>query len=421
VERYDVSLAKLIRLTQCLHATVIERVDVLQKGGQVVVTVKVRPVKHRRSRCPHCERRCPGYDRGEGLRAWRGLDLGPVWVYLQAQAPRVRCPEHGVVVAETPWARPGVRFTRAFDEHATWLAARMSVSTVATYLRSTWRSVTGAVARVTTELAGTTDRLTGLRRIGIDEISYRKGQRYILRVVDHDTGRQVWAGEGANQDTLLAFFKALGWKRARTLTHVTSDGAEWIHTVVKAKAKRAKLCMDPFHVVQWATKAIDAIRRRVQGELTRAGRPEQAKTLKGSRWALLRNIHELDVGQKATLAGIQRDNKLLYRAYLLKEQLRYVFAAATPSRAKSLLAGWLAWVKKSKIPEFVAVAATVEKMRDLIWNSLDTGLSNALSEATNNHLRLLTRRAYGYHSAEALIAMSELTLGGLCPPLPGRA
>src|SRR5690606_3155766 len=136
-------------------------------AGQVVVTVKVRPVKHRRSRCSQCGRRCPGYDNGGGLRAWRGLDLGPVWVYFQAQAPRVRCPEHGVVVAETPWARPGARFTRAFDDHATWLAARMSVSTVATYLRSTWRTITGAVARATTESAGTTDRLTGLRRIGI--------------------------------------------------------------------------------------------------------------------------------------------------------------------------------------------------------------------------------------------------------------
>jgi transposase len=413
-------LVKLIRWTQCVHATVVERVDVSCDVGKIVVTAKVRPVKHRRSRCSQCGKRCPRYDNGGGLRSWRGLDLGPAVVYLQGQAPRVSCREHGVVVAETPWARPNVRFTRAFDDHATWLAARMAVSTVAVYLRSTWRSVIGAVARVTSELAGATDRLSGLRRIGIDEVSYRKGHRYILRVVDHDSGRQVWAGEGANQDTLRAFFDALGPQRASELTHVTSDGAEWIHTVVKDRAMRAKLCMDPFHVVQWATKAIDAVRRRVQGDLTRAGRPEQAKSLKGSRWALLKNLFELSGDQKATLAGIQRDNKLLYRAYLLKEQLRYVFSAGTPGRAKSLLAGWLAWVKRSRIPEFTAVATTVEKMRDLIWNSLDTGLSNALSEATNNHLRLLTRRAYGYRSAEALIAMSELTLGGLCPPLPGR-
>jgi len=201
---------------------------------------------------------------------------------------------------------------------------------------------------------------------------------------------------------------------------VTSDGAEWIHTVVKEKAKRAKLCMDPFHVVQWATKAIDEVRRRVQGDLRRAGRHDQAASLKGSRWALLKNLHDLNHDQKTTLASIQRDNKVLYRAYLLKEQLRYVFRATNFSQAKSLLAGWLAWVKRSRIPEFVTVAASVEKMRDLIWNSLRTGLSNAVLEATNNHFRLLTRRAYGYHSAETLIAMSELTLGGLCPPLPGR-
>lgn len=414
------SLVNLIRWTQCAHATVIERAEVSRDEGQIVVTVKVRPAKHRRSRCSRCGRRCPGYDNGGGLRSWRGLDLGPALVYFVGQAPRVLCAEHGVVVAETPWARPGARFTRAWDEHATWLAARMNVTIVAIYLRSTWRSVMGAIGRVTAELAGTTDRLTGLRRIGIDEVSFRKGQRYILRVVDHETGRQVWAGEGANQDTLRAFFDALGPERARKLTHVTSDGAEWIHTVVKERAKRARLCMDPFHVVQWATKAVDAVRRRLQGDLARAGRPEQAKSLKGSRWALLKNMLELTSDQKATLAGIQRDNKILYRAYLLKEQLRFVFRATTPSQAKSLLGGWLAWVKKSRIPEFAAVAASVEKMRDLIWNTLSAGLSNALSEATNNHFRLLTRRAYGYRYAETLIAMSELMLGGLCPTLPGR-
>lgn len=414
------SLLKLIRWSQCVQDTVVERAELSRDEGRLALTARVRPVKHRRSRCSRCGRRCPGYDNGGGLRVWRGLDLGPVRVFFQGQAPRVHCSEHGVVVAETPWARPNARFTRALDEEIAWLTAHMAASTVAEYLRSTWRAVIAAVSRVTTELAGSTDRLSGLRRIGIDEISYRKGQRYILRVVDHDTGRQVWAGEGANQDTLRAFFTALGPERAAMLTHVTSDGAEWIHDVVKEKANNAKLCMDPFHVVQWATKAVDAVRRRVRGDLARAGRPEQAKSLKGCRWALLKNLLELSSDQKATLAGIQRDNKLLYRAYLLKEQLRHVFAAATPSTAKSLLGGWLAWVKRSRIPEFTAVAESVTRMRDLIWNSLDTGLSNALSEATNNHLRLLTRRAYGYHSADALIAMSELTLGGLCPPLPGR-
>src|SRR5262249_15498075 len=143
-------------------------------------------------------------------------------------------------------------------------------------------------------------------------------------------------------------------------------------------------------------------------------------SLKGSRWALLKNPRELNHDQKATMSGIQRDNARLYRGYLLKEQLRYVFRADNESTAKSLLGGWLAWTRRSRLPEFTQLARTVDEFRDLIWNTLETGLSNAVVEATNNHLRLLTRRAYGFHSADALIAMSELTVGGLCPSLPGR-
>jgi transposase len=353
---------------------------------------------------------------GDGLRTWRGLDVGAVKVFLVAPAPRVECPEHGVVVIHVPWARPKSRFTRWFEDQAAWLAAHADSSAVAELTRSTWRAVKGIIERVTAELAGKTDRLAGLRRIGIDEVAYRKGQRYLLRVVDHDTGRQVWAGVGANKDTLNKFFDLLG-ERAARLTHVSADGAEWIHEVVRARAPQAEICLDPFHVVSWATKALDELRRRLQGELRRAGRPEQAASLKGSRWALLKNMRELNSDQKATMSSIQRHNTRLYRGYLLKEQFR----ADNESTAKSLLGGWLAWTKRSRLPEFTHVARTVDQFRDLIWNTLETGLSNSVLEATNNHLRLLTRRAYGFHSAEALIAMSELTVGGLCPSLPGRS
>lgn len=415
-------LSKLVRVSQGVEkGTVIGTAELVRDGGVWVLTVRVRPVKHRRSRCSRCGRRCPGYDKGSLLRVWRGLDMGVIRVFFLGSTPRVDCPVHGVVVTEVPWARPKSRFTRWFEEQVAWLTAHADSSTVAELMRTTWRSVAGIVARVTAELAGSTDRLSGLRRIGVDEVSYRKGQRYILRVFDHDTRRQVWAGKGANSDTLRAFFDLLGEDRCKLLSHVSADGAEWIHDVVRERAPQAKICLDPFHIVQWATKALDALRRRIQGDLRRAGRPEQAASLKGSRWALLKNLRELNPDQKATLAGIQRDNARLYRGYLLKEQLRYVFRAQRISEAKSLLGGWLAWAKRARLPEFTHVARTVEHFRDLIWNTLDAGLSNAALEATNNHLRLLTRRAYGFHSAEALIAMSELTVGRLCPPLPGRS
>jgi transposase len=292
----------------------------------MLVVVRVWPTTGRRSRCSRCSRRCRGYDRGGGRRRWRGLDLGPVRVYLEADAPRVRCPIHGVVVAAVPWAGAGSRFTRAFEATCGWLAAHAAASVVAQLLRVAWRTVTGIVARVVAERAGGSDRLAGLRRIGVDEIAYRKGHRYLLCVVDHDIGRLVWAAPGRDAATLRRFFDALGPALSAELTHVSADGAEWIHRVVAERAGQAVLCLDPFHVVSWATAALDEVRRGLINRLRRDGKPDQAATVKGSRWALVKNPTDLTGGQRTRLAAIAATNSGLYRAYLLKEQLRMAFA-----------------------------------------------------------------------------------------------
>jgi transposase len=415
-----VRTARVWRRLLGVEHTVIESVELEGDGAEEVLVARVRPTRARCSRCSRCGRRCRGYDAGDGRRRWRALDVGPVRAYLEADAPRVACAEHGVVVAAVPWARPGARCTTGFEDTCAWLAAHAAASVVATLLRVTWRTVTAIVTRVVADLAERTDRLDGLRRLGIDEIAHRKGQRYLTVVIDHDTGRMVWAGKGRDAATLRAFFDALGAERAAQLTHVSADGAEWIHTVVAERAPQAVVCLDPFHVVAWATKALDMVRREMWNELRRTGRAEQAATLKGSRWALVKNPSDLTGEQRTTLAGIATTNKALYRAYLLKEQLRAVFAAKG-AHGRTLLAGWLAWARRSRLPGFVKLAKTIDRYRPLIWNTLDHELSNARSEATNVHLRVLTRRAYGFHSAEALIAMAMLTRGGLCPSLPGRA
>jgi transposase len=300
------------------------------------------------------------------------------------------------------------------------LACHVALSTLAILQRITWRSVSAIVIRVVAELGGRRDRLAGLRRIGIDEISYRKGQRYLLCVVDHDTGLLVWAGKNRNAATLRGFFDLLGEERSAQLSYVSADGAEWIHDVVTEHAPQAVICLDAFHVVAWATTALDAVRRGMGDQLRVAGKKDQAKALKGTRWALLKNPRNQTGEQRTTVAAVATINKPLYRAYLLKEQLRMVFETkGEPGRR--LLAGWLAWAQRSRLAEFVKLAKTIKRFLPLIHNTLDHGLSNALSEATNTHLRLLTRRAYGYHSPDALIAMATLTRGGLCPPLPGRS
>lgn len=402
------------------HHMIIEDVEV----GTEVVTAKgqpdrecpvlvasVRPYARDAGRCSRCLARCPGYDSGAGVRRWRALDTATMKTYLQAPSPRVSCAEHGVVVAAVPWARPGAKCTYALEDTCAWLAAHTALSVLTVLLRLSWRTVSAIVARVVAERAGRTDRLEGLRRIGIDEISYRKGHRYLTVVVDHDTGRMVWAHEGRNKETLELFFAALGDTRAGLLTHVSADGAEWIHTVVAAHAPSAVLCLDPFHVVAWAMKALDKVRTRTV-----------ATTGTGDRhlmWAIRKNPADLNTEQRSTLADLEADNTELFRAYLLKEQLREVFRTKG-ARGRELLGGWISWAKSCGITEFEKLCATIEHYRPLIVNNLDHAVSNARSEATNTHIRALTKRAYGYHSPEALIGMAMLTRGGLCPPLPGR-
>jgi transposase len=380
-----------------------------------VLVLSVRPKASQAGRCSRCRKRCPGYDAGgrdgDGIRRWRTLDVGTTKAYLQAPAPRVFCAEHGVVVAHVPWARPGAKHTWAFEDTCAWLAAHTALSVLTVLLRIAWRTVAAIVTRVVTDGCDTNDLLAGLSRIGIDEIAYRKGHRYLTVIVDHTSGRLVWAREGRNKDTVAAFFDELGAGRSAMLTHVSCDGAEWIHAVVRQRAPQALICLDAFHVVAWALKALDKVRVRT---ITKAG-----ITDRHAMWAVRKNPADLTGEQRTSLAAIADTNTTLYRAYLLKEQLREVFRVKG-THGRQLLAGWLSWASHSRIPEFVALARTIRRYRNLICNTLDHGLSHARSEATNTHLRALTKRAYGFHSPQALIAMALLTRGGLCPALPGR-
>ena len=143
-----------------------------------VLVLSVRPIASQASRCSRCRKRCPGYDDGDGVRRWRTLDVGTTKAYLQAAAPRVECPEHGVVVAHVPWARPGAKHTWLFEDTCAWLAAHTAMSVLTVLLRIAWRTVAAIVTRVVADGRDTNDLLAGLARVGIDEIAYRKGHRY---------------------------------------------------------------------------------------------------------------------------------------------------------------------------------------------------------------------------------------------------
>jgi len=264
------------------------------------------------------------------------------------------------------------------------------------------------------------DPLEGLARIGIDEISYKKGHRYITIVVDHDSGRLVWAAPGRDRRTLAKFFEALGETRCAAITHVSADAATWIAEEVADKCPNAIRCADPFHIVAWATEALDEVRRETWNTARKEGLSAHARDLKHARYALWKNPEDLTDRQQKKLAWVSTVNRRLYRAYLLKEQLRQVFALKG-EEGKRLLDHWLAWARRCQIPAFVQLAKRITKHRASIDASLEHRLSNGLVESTNTKLRLLTRIAFGFKSPEAMIALAMLNLGGYCPPLPGRA
>jgi transposase len=414
--------------------TVIE--DICFDEDEQVVVVSVRAVARQRGRCGQCRRRCPGYDRGRaGRRRWRGLDSGTVRVFVEADSVRVRCPVHGVVIAHVPWARHDAGHTHAFDAQVAWLATQTSKSAVTQLMRITWRTVGSIITRVWADVEAGIDRFEGLARIGIDEVSYRKHHHYLTVVVDHDTGQLVWAKSGRSKDTMRAFFDVLGPDRSRQLTHVSCDGATWITTVVAERAPQAILCADPFHVVAWATDALDNVRREVWNIARRApggsrrevkGRSVpaniaqgDARALKRARYTLWKNPENLTGRQRTKLAWIAKTHPYLHRAYLLKEGLRTVFQLTAPD-AKHALQRWLQWAARCRIPEYVQLARRIRAHLPAIHASLDHGLSNALIESTNTKIRLITRIAYGFANPDNLIAMAMLTLGGHRPHLPGR-
>jgi transposase len=410
-----------------LTRSIVEGVRFDERAGAVVVSV--RPVARARDRCGRCGVRSPGYDRGEGRRRWRALDLGTTKVFVEADAPRVRCRRHGVTVAAVPWARHGAGHTRDFDDLAAWLAVRTSKSAVTQLLRVAWRTVGSIVTRVNADVDATVDRLDGLRRIGIDEISYKRGHRYLIVVVDHDSGRLVWAGPGRNDAALNVFFDELGPERAALLTDVSADMADWIARVVERCAPNALRSADPFHVVAWAIDALDIERRRAWNAakgrrstvgLARQGRSTgDAQHISKSRYALWKNPGDLTGRQRHQLEWIAKTSPRLWRAYLLKEGLRYVFAVKG-DEGKQALDRWMSWARRSRMPAFVELHRRIATHREAIDTALDTGLSQGLVESTNTKIRLLTRIAFGFHGHEPLVALAMLALGSHPPRLPGR-
>lgn len=188
--------------------------------------IRVEITKGQRSRCPVCGRKCSGYDSTTEYRSWRALDFGTCTVYILSNVNRIQCPEHGIHTEQVPWAHHHSGFTREFEQQVAYLALHLNRTEVSKLMRINWRTVGMILSRTKDHLEPDSSiRFKDLKRIGIDETSYRKGHKYVTVVVDHDTDQVIWVGRGTGKDVLSSFFALLTQEQRESIELTSADGS----------------------------------------------------------------------------------------------------------------------------------------------------------------------------------------------------
>ena len=383
-------------------------------GAQaMIVTVCLR---RKRPICSGCGARgLPIKD--HRVKRWRHLDAGGLRCVIECRLRRLYCPGCGDLPEHVEWARAGARYTRDFEDLTAWLAQQMSQTQVTRLMRIGWETVGNILARVVAEKlpAG---RLDGLELIGVDEVNYGADHKFLTCVANHDSGGIVWATEGRNAASLQAFFDGLTPEQKASIRAVSIDMSAGYEKAIAEAVPDAQVCFDPFHVVQLGSKAADQVRRDEYNRHSRSASGE-GKSIKGTRYSLLKDPGKQTARQLLKLAEVVTTNKRMYRALLLYGELRYLYKVPK-HEARERLDAWLAWASRSRLKPFIKLARTIRKHRSGVLAAVEIGISNGRLEALNSKVRLISHRAYGFHSAVALIAMIYLCCAGIQIPFPHR-
>jgi len=271
----------------------------------------------------------------------------------------------------------------------------MPVKAVAEQERVHWTTVKDAEIRYILGLLRKRD-LDGITDLGIDEVSEKKGHRYLTLVTDLGKRRVIWVGRGRDRAVLRKFFRWFGEKRTRRIKCVVIDMHDPYELEIRKRCRRARLIYDHFHVIKPLSLAIDLIRRRLQNELP----PEGRHYLKGSRYLLLRPRETLTPKQAVRLKELFAINEPLNVAYILKEDLRTAFRIRDPKEARKELRAWKQRVRESGIPELLEYVKMLNRRRFGILNFLRHRKTNGLSEGFNNVVKTIKKVAYGFHDWE---------------------
>ena len=333
------------------------------------------------------------WSQGGSERCFQGLPIGNQPTYFLLKVPRVLCFGCGKVrQVKIPFADPKKHYTRSLERYAVELARCMTIQDVAEHLQLGWDTIKEIVSKNLQRRFGK-PKLHNLKQIAIDEINIGKGHRYLTIVLDLLTGAVVFVGDGKGGDALKPFWKRLRRSHAKIEAVATDMSSAYIRAV-RENLKRAVHVFDHFHVIKLYNEKLSAFRRTLFHQLTAQGQ----KLLKGTRWLLLMNPENLDPKKKEPqrLQRALQLNEPLAIVYYLKEDLRQLWMQASKVHARLFLEDWLACARASGIAMLEKFANTLEEHQEGILNYYDYPISTGPLEGTNNKIKLLQRRAYGY-------------------------
>ena len=380
-----------------------------------VLEVEVSARTNGKALCSGCRQPRPGYDRLPERR----FEFVPLWgirVFLVYAPRRVNCAPCGVRVEQMPWASGKHQITETYAWFLARWARRLSWKEVAEVFHTTWDTVFRSV-----EMAVAWGRehqsLEGVRAIGIDEIAWQRGHKYLTLVyqIDPHCKRLLWIGEHRKVKTLLRFFRWLGKERSLALTHICSDMWKPYLKVIAKKASAAVHVLDRFHIMSHFSKALDEVRAGEAREIKAKGlEPVLTKT----RWLLLKRPENLRENQRIRLATLLQYNLKSVRAYLLKEVFQHFWQYSSPHWAGRFLDQWCTATMRSKIEPMKKVARMLRAHRALLlnWFRAKGQLSSGIVEGFNAKAKLTTRKAFGFRTYHAIEIALYHALGALPEP-----
>lgn len=371
--------------------------EVREDGRQLVAAVERFP--GRAVVCSGCGRRGSRVHSRRPERQWRDLRVREQELVLVYAPVRVRCRRCGVRVEAVPWADRWQRITKALGLALARLARMLSWKETAGHYGVDWKTVAAAV-KTAVQRGLQLRRWKPLHVLGIDEVSRRKGQRYLTLVYDLERSRLVWAGENRDADTMRRFFAWLGPRKARSIVIVCCD--MWAVYVAAVRERLPKVCLvfDRFHVVQHLNRAVDDVRRETWRKLE----GDEKAAFKQTRWLWLKNPWNLLVQEKRRLSALcGRTNQPIVRGYYLKEAFQRFWDYRVEGWARPYLKQWLWWASHSRLAPFVRFARMIREHLEgiLLWTKLR--VSNSALEGMNNKVKVVSRRAYGFRKVDTYI------------------